>query len=115
MTPEQKEHKKEYNKQYRIKNKQKIKELNKEYKQTPNGIKSYSIYNWKSRGVIHEDFNKLYELYINTTECMVCNKNFNTTKDRYLDHSHITGEYRNILCNSCNTKDYWKKVIKPPE
>ena len=121
---------KEYMRQYRLKNKDKIKEqrkeytinnkehhkeYNKEYRQTPNCKKSNTITNWKKRGVIHDDFNNLYELYINTTECNACNATFKNSKDRHLDHSHETGEYRNVLCHSCNTMDNWKKVIKPPE
>ena len=133
MTPEQKERKKEYDrqyykekkeyfKQYNLKNKErkaKYYEDNKEqraeyqqeYRQTPNGKKIGCINNWKCKGVIHEDFDKLYSLYINTKECNVCHKVFKSTTDRHLDHSHITGEYRNVLCNSCNTHDNWRNKI----
>ena len=123
MTPEQK---KEYMRQYRLDNKERIteqkkeyyknnKEQIKEYDKKPNSVKRRSIRHWRQRGVIHEDFNKLYELYLNTTECMVCNATFKDTTDRCLDHCHTTGEYRNVLCRTCNNNDYWKKVIKPPE
>jgi len=119
MTPEER---KEYNKQYRIKNKERTKEYllknkeyiteqKKEYQQTPNGVKSSSIRRWKYRGVIHEDFDKLYELYINTEECNVCHNSFKSTIDRCLDHSHITGEFRQILCQKCNNRDSWKNKI----
>ena len=82
-------------------------EYQQEYRQTPNGKKIGCINNWKGKGVIHEDFDKLYSLYINTKECNVCHKVFKSTTDRHLDHSHITGEYRNVLCRACNTRDYW--------
>ena len=111
---DRKEYKKEYNKQYQINNKKKLKELKQEYQQTPNGIKYNRINKWKSRGVIHDDFNKLYELYLNTTECQVCNIDLTTTI-KCLDHSHITGEFRYVLCKNCNNFDRWKKIIKPPE
>ena len=134
MTPEQKERKKEYNKQYRQKNKEQIKEYNKQYateyykdnkehlneynkeyskvwEQTPQAKKSRAIKNWRRIGVIHEDFDKLYALYIATTECNVCNKVFKSTIDRHLDHNHETGLFRYVLCCSCNTKDNWKNKI----
>lgn len=100
-------------KQYYHKNKetilQKQKEYKKEYLKTTSCIKSYRISNWKSRGVVCENFDELYDKYMNTTHCEKCNielscggKITNTTK--CLDHSHNTGEFRNILCNLCNIK-----------
>ena len=62
-------------------------------------------------GVIHDDFDALYEHYINTNECDVCHKVFKSTKDRCLDHDHNNGQFRQILCNSCNTYDNWKNKI----
>ena len=110
-----KEQIKERRKEYRLNTKEHIKEYQKEYGQTPNGIKSRRIIIWKKSGVIHEDFNKLYELYINTNECNVCHKTFKNTKDRHLDHSHENGEFRYVLCQSCNIHDNWKKIKYPPE
>ena len=120
MTPEQKERKKEYMREYYLKNKQKLNQqhsnykLNnidkiREYRQTTDGKKTDRIYDWKRRGVIHDDFDELYSLYIATTECMVCNATFKNSKDRHLDHSHETGEYRNVLCQNCNCFDNWAK------
>jgi len=109
------EERKIYMKEYRQKNKKRIKEQSKEYqkeyRQTPNGIKVYTISNWKKIGLIHDNYDKLYEHYINTTECNVCNKTFKNTKDRHLDHDHNNGQFRYVLCNSCNTKDNWKNKI----
>ena len=67
--------------------------------------KSNTISNWKKRGVIYHNLDELYEIYINTMNCMWCQKEFKSTRDRHLDHSHETGEFRLIVCNSCNTKD----------
>ena len=94
---------KEYMRQYRLDNKERIKE----YQQSPTFKKSHTISDWKQRGVIHDDYEQLYSLYIVTTECMVCHTTFKDSTDRCLDHSHITGEYRNVLCRACNTRDYW--------
>ena len=99
---------KEYKKVYYQRLKEQKKEYCKEYRQTPNGIKSRRIIRWKERGVINDDFDKLYELYINTNNCNVCKKVFKNTKDRCLDHDHTNGQFRQILCHSCNIHDNWK-------
>ena len=115
MTPEEK---KEYLRQYRIDNKEKLKEYRrqyyldntekiKEYDQSPAGKKSNRIQNWKRYGVIHDDFNELYEKYINTEFCELCNVKLtvdrqNTKTTRCLDHDHSTGLFRNVLCWQCN-------------
>ena len=97
---------KEKKKIYRLNNKEKIKE----YRKTPSCYKSYKISQWKRYGVIHNDFDKLFELYVNTINCENCNILL-TTKDRHnksttkcLDHCHISGEFRNVLCHTCNTR-----------
>jgi DNA repair exonuclease SbcCD ATPase subunit len=104
----QTENRKQYEKEYRENNKDKIKECKKQYYQTEQGKKSKRISNWKISGVIHQNFDELYEKYINTEHCELCSveltegKRTNTT--RVLDHEHQTGEFRNILCHSCNRK-----------
>ena len=103
------EKRKEYKRQYYLDNKDHFKEQQKEYSQTPEGLKKNRIYDWKRSGVIHNNFDELYSLYIATTECMVCHATFKNSKDRCLDHSHITGEYRNVLCRACNVMDNWAK------
>ena len=69
----------DYKKEYYKNNKEKIKERKKEYNNTEQGKKSHCIGNWKTIGVI-------------------------TGNNKHLDHNHKTGEFRNILCNSCNQK-----------
>ena len=103
------EKRKQYQKQYREKNKEKRKEYLKEYRQTPQGRKTKRISNWKQYGVIHQNFDELYEKFINTEFCELCNIKLTEDKrttptTRCLDHDHNTGEVRNILCNSCNVK-----------
>ena len=96
---------KEYHKRYREKNKDKIKE----YNQTEKGKKTRRIGKWKFMGIVHHNFDELYEKYINTEYCELCSVELTegkrTTKTtRCLDHDHSTGEFRNILCHSCNVK-----------
>ena len=99
-----KEERKEQNKQYYENNIDKLKE----YNQSDNGKKSSRINNWKQNGVKSEDYHKLYEKYINTTNCEICNVElvegqYGANK-RCLDHCHTTGEFRFVLCHTCNTK-----------
>ena len=98
---------KEKRKKYLQENKDKIKEYHKEYNQTENRIKSKRIAKWKQRGVVCDDYDKLYEIFINTTNCEKCDILLtydkvitNTTK--CLDHNHQTGLFRYILCHRCN-------------
>ncbi len=119
---ENKEHIKEYEKNYREKNKEsrkdkrkvyisqnkeKIKESKQEWSQTDQGKKSNRISVWKQSGLISEDYDKIYELYINTWECNNCGielvEGFHGSNHRCMDHNHKTGLFRNILCNTCNT------------
>ena len=95
---------KEYKVEYNQKNKEAISLQKKEYHSTPKGIKVQTISNWRQRGVIG-DLEQLYILYINTDKCMYCEKSFADSVDRCLDHDHETGLYRAVLCRSCNTKD----------
>jgi len=64
-----------------------------------------SIRNWKSRGVISDDFDKLYEEHMSINSCPLCNIEFNKdirNQHRCLDHDHETGLYRQTICNKCN-------------
>ena len=101
-----KEKKKEYNKEYMKEYCEKNKEKRKEYNKTEIGIKNSRINRWKSFGVKCDDFNNLYEHYINTNNCEECNinlieGNYGSNK-RVLDHNHETGLFRNVLCHNCN-------------
>ena len=102
-----KERRREYDKEYYILKKG---EYQKQYYQTDAGKKSKRIYAWKNYNppVKCDDFDALYEYYINTTHCENCNIELvdggNKADSRCLDHCHETGEFRNILCHSCNVR-----------
>ena len=96
-------------KEYQLKNKEKITLKMREYRKNhPEYRKRETIYYWKRRGVISDDFDKLYEYYLSIDECENCgfqlNQDLSTRK--CLDHCHETGEFRNILCNYCNFLRY---------
>ena len=117
---ENKEKLAEQNKKYYYENKEKLaewqkeyrednKEKRKEYNQTETGKKKNRISNWKRKGVISDDFDALYKYFINCKNCEECNielteDRYNTATTRCLDHSHETGLFRNVLCQSCNVK-----------
>jgi hypothetical protein len=71
--------------------------------------KSEKIRIWKLRGVVCEDFDMLYQEYIKTTTCNHCSKDFKSTRDRNLDHDHSTGLFRAVVCQRCNTGDFYIK------
>jgi hypothetical protein len=107
------EQRKGYYKQYRENNKEKIDEYQKQYNQTSTGIKNNRIKVWKKRGVKlpddYPDWSLFYdEEYMKATKCEECGVELTegnrTSTTKCLDHCHITGEFRNILCHVCNMK-----------
>jgi len=107
-----KEHIKEWGKQYRENNKEKEKERQKKYYQSPVGNKKTTFKRWKQYGLIEHGYtyDEVYEYYLETTHCEVCNKDLSTTQ-KCMDHCHTDGCFRWVLCKSCNTNDYWMKKI----
>ena len=120
MPQRTKEEKAIYNREHYIKNKEKLKQkqiewnklnkekkkqIYKEYYQTDVGKKLYKISNWKYRGMIlpeGETWDSIYRKYIECNNCEQCNKEFKNSLDKHLDHCHTSGFIRNIVCRSCN-------------
>tara|TARA_R110000824_G_scaffold181215_6_gene361960 strand:+ start:159 stop:605 length:447 start_codon:yes stop_codon:yes gene_type:complete len=80
---------KEYKKKWYQENKERTRQQNK-------------INEWKRRGLITDDFNLIYNRWINSTNCELCNHNYSESQ-KCMDHSHTTGEFRSICCNKCNS------------
>ena len=119
------EKRKEYDKEYREKNKEKIKEqkkeycethkeqkkeYDKEYHQTPKAIKSRRISDWIRQGIICSNYNSLHDIYISTTRCHFCKciLNQSGSSRKCVDHDHNLPDennFRGILCHVCNSKD----------
>ena len=106
--------------------KEERKAYNKEYKQTEKGKMVNIINRWKHRGLIMdnpEDYVTIYYHWLASTHCEKCNIEYTEKNFKCMDHCHITGEYRNILCHDCNVNDnstntsgtpniYWHKKRK---
>ena len=95
------------------------KELNRKnmiYQKTPKGKKVRSISSWKGQGLI-DDYDYVYEKYINSTHCECCGNEYKNAMDKHMDDCHHTGKFRNVLCRNCNQlrghidKDY-KLIMK---
>ena len=59
---------------------------------------------WERIGLKTDDFESLYQKYIYCKECELCGKVFDKPIDRQMDHCHLTGEFRNIICKKCNSR-----------
>ena len=78
---------------------------NKKYYQTAKGRKAYTKKNWKKRGLDMDTFYYVYPIFLNATHCERCGIEFqegNNGKQKCMDHCHVTGIFRNIICRNCN-------------
>ena len=96
-----------------IKRKEYMKEYRKKHNQTPQSKKTFKICKWKSRGLIG-NYDYIYDRYINTTHCDLCNvelcDGLKGGNKKVMDHCHITGLFRNVVCNTCNSNKSDKKI-----
>jgi len=67
--------------------------------------KYLTIYAWKKYGLIYDNYDELYELYIKTMNCGHCKTEFTKNNRRCMDHDHETGLFRKIVCHRCNVRD----------
>ena len=78
-------------------------ERQKKYYESDKGKKSERKKWWKRRGVVFDnDFEEIYDRYINSSQCELCNKVYKNSLDKCLDHCHTTGKFRNVVCQNCN-------------
>ena len=88
-------------------NKEKVTEYSKTYHQKNRVklLKSITLRNWKRRGIVSDDYDKLYERYKSTEKCENCDCvmcDGLKRNGRCCDHDHKTGAVRGIICRICN-------------
>jgi 5-methylcytosine-specific restriction endonuclease McrA len=91
-----------YQKEYRKNNPEKLRKSKKEWNDAhKEEMKEYQkIYNLKSNyGISVEEYENL--LAKQNGKCAICGNLF--VKTPYVDHDHITGKVRGLLCHQCNS------------
>lgn len=76
-----------------------------EWRLKPKNNKKVMIYEWKRNG-LKGDYDSIYNEWLNETNCQTCNvvlegKGINK---KCMEHNHMTGEFRGIVCHNCNMK-----------
>ena len=108
---------KEYYAKMTPEKKAEVLERNRAYRKTKAGIKVNRVSCWKGRGIISDDWDATYEMFMSIHKCQCCNNEFKSSMDKHLDHCHKTGKIRYVLCRNCNQlkghidKDY-KLIMK---
>lgn len=118
------EKRKQYMKEYREKNKdkikqyqnnEKVKQYRRNWRQSENGIKSRTFSNWKQCG-LRDNFEEVWKIYQETNNCLICDSRFKNKKDKHMNHCHETGYFLNVLCMCCNILEhnntYWGESLK---
>jgi len=104
--------KQEYNKDYFQRNKEQIREYKRNYKRTMFGKVRSRIYvtNAKARRTGHSPVTssiyRVMAIYATQVECQGCGR---SDTQLFIDHCHVTGKVRGMLCNSCNRLDVLDK------
>ena len=88
------------------KDKERIRENNRKYSQTGKGKRKIKIKDWRHKGMVCDDWDNFYDnVWLNATHCESCGLEFGRerTNRPNLDHDHLSGHIRNIICHSCNS------------
>tara|TARA_R110000803_G_scaffold134802_1_gene201819 strand:- start:322 stop:759 length:438 start_codon:yes stop_codon:yes gene_type:complete len=81
-----------------------------------NNKKSKTRYSWKKKGLDMKTFSDVWNIYINTDFCQVCNISLKKCK-KNMDHNHKTKQFRYVCCHRCNahlrySDENFEKVMK---
>ena len=98
-----KEDKREYDKQYRFNNKEKIKIEKKQYQRFHSEDirkKAKKNYLLRKYGLSYNDWLIMWESQ--EGKCAICGESFKNPASTCVDHDHNTDEIRGLLCTQCN-------------
>ena len=98
--------KKQCNEEIKQKNKIYMRKLRKDPIKRLKTLKSDTISMWKCKRKLRGDLQEIYDICFNTKNCYNCDRelihNTNGKNKVCMDHNHITGYFRHVLCNKCN-------------
>ena len=102
------EYRKDENNKIKIKENRKLKKehmtiTSKEYREEhkDNYLKYYENAKLKRHGITREQYNEMYTKQ--EGKCAICGKHQNdSVRILAIDHDHITGKFRGLLCGKCN-------------
>lgn len=77
------------------------------YKKTTKGHYANIVSQWRSEKKMKlrpdEDWESIYIQWLVSDQCMFCDKDItDTKKQKCLDHDHVTGLIRGVICKQCN-------------
>ena len=104
LTPEEKLHRKRSAQKLYMKKK----------RSTETGYKQEIIYKWQRVYGLIGDYDAIFERFMSTTHCDLCNilltKERKGGRQKQMEHNHLTGEFRNIVCHICNSQKTDRKI-----
>ena len=81
------------------------------YFATETGFKNKTKSRWKNELKVKFtekcSFDLVFETYMASSHCYCCSMPFTEKRRKNLDHCHITGLPRAILCTGCNIMKVW--------
>jgi len=60
------------------------------------------LYNYLRAMELEDEVDEIYELMCIQKQCTICHKQERNGYDLSVDHDHVTGKFRGLLCSKCN-------------
>ena len=95
-----KEYANERSKQYAVQNRERINKQKKEKRRTRSYAEKRNIQLKRDYGITLQQYNEMLETQGGV--CAICKKTCSRGKQLCVDHCHVTGEVRMLLCPRCN-------------